>query len=929
MDSFNLEKEYEIVFNNTQDALFIIKVTEDNNFKFLKLNPTHEKLTGLKSEEIKGKTPVEVMGKEAGRKVAEKYRHCLQKRDIYSYEEVLEFPNGTSVWSTKLSPVIEKGEVTHIVGSSRNITKRKKLQTQKEELNERYMLATDIAGIGVWKLFLEDNKLIWDQEMKNMYEISPLNDDIEYNDWVKSIHPDDRERADKEFNKALENNDKFSSEFRIETSSGKVKYIKAFGNTITDDNGEAIQVIGVNYDITERKLYEKKYKTLFDESLFGIALLDPKTAKAVEFNDTMSNILGYTREEFSQLSIDYFEINANLNEIKAELDELISGNKRKFETKYRKKDGSIIDVLVKAKAVFLNGKKYIHAMFLDITERKKALKKLEEYSKEMEIKNLELEQAKRKAQEASKAKSEFLANMSHEIRTPMNSVIGMADLLLETDLSEVQKQYVEILSNAGENLLNLINDILDLSKIESGKIELEKEAFNLYQVLENIAEMMSVRAYNKGLEFPLRISPEVPSCIKGDSTRLRQILINFVGNAIKFTEEGQVVIEVEVEQKTEVNGEKGVELVFHVKDTGIGIEKEKQRKIFSSFSQADTSSTRKYGGTGLGLSISKQLVEMMGGHIELESEPGEGSKFSFNVFFPLAKQKVKNKISNNVEVFKGLDILAIDDNETNLFILEEMFADKGAKIKSTQDLECADELIRKRMEDNSNYDLILLDNFMPSKNGYEFAREIDEKYSLKDTIIIMLSSDFHNQKIKDEPIDYFMRKPIRKTKLFSLIHQILNDKDNPKIDEKSIIEKDSAQKQIESEVNNQRSNNKLLVAEDNKDNQVLIKLYLSQKDYNFDLVENGEKAVSKFKENNYSLILMDIQMPVMDGYESISKIREIEKRENKKRTPIIALTAYALDEDRQKALEVGFDDHLGKPIKKKDLYKKIDEYIFI
>ena len=811
MTSFNLEKEYEIVFNNTQDALFIIKVTEDDNFRFLKLNPTHENLTGLKTENIKGKTPEEVLGKVEGNKISTKYRKCLKKEETISYEEILDLPGGKKYWSTKLSPVIEDGRVTHIVGSSRNITKRKKLQKQKDEINERYKLATNVGGIGVWKLFLDNNELIWDREMKNIYGFSIEKDDIEYKDWLDSIHPEDREIINKDFNKAVESKGKFNNEFKIETSNGEVKYIRAFGQIMTDNNGIPTQVIGVNYDITERK---------------------------------------------------------------------------------------------------------------------KALEKLEEYSNEMEIKNMELEQAKRKAQEASKAKSEFLANMSHEIRTPMNSIIGMADLLLETDLSEVQKEYIEILANAGENLLNIINDILDLSKIEAGKIELEKEDFNLHQILEKVAEMMSVRAFKKGLEFPLRIAPDVPTCLKGDSSRLRQILINFIGNAIKFTEDGQVVVEVELEQYTEVEGQKGVELYFYIKDTGIGIEKEKQKKIFSSFSQADSSSTRKYGGTGLGLSISKQLVEMMGGDIELESSPGEGSEFSFNAFFPLSDKKIENNIlDNKPEIFKDLNILAIDDNETNLFILEEMFADKGAKITSAQEIKTADKLIKNSINKNYNYDLILLDNFMPKKNGYEFAKEIEKNYNLKDTIIIMLSSDFNDKNLEYEAIDYYMRKPIRKTKLFSLIHKISGEQTDEKTKENKKMTEVKSDKKVKIQNNYKKNNDKILIAEDNQDNQILIKLYLNKEEYDFDLVENGKEAVDKYKEDNYSLVLMDIQMPKMDGYEATSIIRNWEKRKDKKEIPIVALTAYALDSDKEKMLSSGFNDHLGKPIKKDDLFEMIEKYI--
>jgi len=609
LPDFNLKREYEIVFNNTQDALFIIEVDENKDFRFRKLNPTHENLTGLKTEEIAGKTPVEVLGEEMGKVIKNKYQKCLAKKETITYEEVLDLPGGKKVWATKLSPVLENGEVTYIIGSSRNISERKKLEEEKRELSRRYKLATSAAGIGVWKLDIESNQLIWDQYMHEIYEIES-DDDYRYENWTEHIYNKDREETSQIFNQAVENNKIFEHEFRIETESGRLKYIKAFGKPVLDDQGKAVEVIGVNYDITERKKYEKKFKKIFDESLFGLALINPETTKAVEFNNTVCEMLGYTREEFAELKINDYELIEDETLIRKKLKLINEGQKLKFETKHRKKDGSEIDVLIKASTINLDGKDLIQIVYVDITEKVEALNKLEEYSKELKLKNIELEQARDKAREASRAKSEFLSTMSHEIRTPMNSIIGMAELLQDTNLSEQQKKYVNIFQNAGESLLTLINDILDLSKIEAGKVKIEKEKFNLADTVEDIAEMISVRAYKKGLEMPLRISSEVPEYVIGDSDRLRQILINLLGNAVKFTESGQVFLNLRVDNDFKDKNKK--KIIFAVKDTGIGIAEEKQKQIFNSFTQADASSTRKYGGTGLGLTISKQLVELMG-----------------------------------------------------------------------------------------------------------------------------------------------------------------------------------------------------------------------------------------------------------------------------------------------------------------------------
>ena len=805
MSNFNLKKEYEIVFNNTQDALFIIEVDENKDFRFRKLNPTHEDLTGLKTEEIADKTPKEVLGDELGEVVKKRYQKCLDKKETITYEEVLDLPGGKKVWSTKLSPVLENGEVTYIVGSARNISERKKLEEEKKELSRRYKMATSAAGIGVWKLDLENDKLVWDEYMLEIYEIES-DDEYSYESWTEHIYYKDREKTSQKFKQAVENNEIFDHEFRIKTESGKLKYIKAFGRPVLDDQGKATEVIGVNYEITQRE---------------------------------------------------------------------------------------------------------------------KALKKLEEYSRELKLKNIELEQARDKAKEASRAKSEFLSTMSHEIRTPMNSIIGMAELLQDTDLNKQQEKYVNIFQNAGESLLTLINDILDLSKIEAGKVELEEKKFNLTNIVENIAEMISVRAYKKGLEMPLRISSEVPDCVVGDPDRLRQVLINLLGNAVKFTEKGQVFLDLRVDADS-FNDDKN-KVIFTIKDTGIGIAEEKQKNIFNSFTQADASSTRKYGGTGLGLTISKQLVELMGGEIWLKSSPGLGSTFYFSLPFEITGEKTERLETESLQ-FDDLRILTVDDNPTNIFILKEILADKGAEVDTASSGDKALNAVEESIKEDNPYQIILMDNFMPGKNGLETAEEIRNKFNLKDLQIIVISSDFENKYLESHKafIDDYMMKPIRKKELFSLLEKAagrIHKQEENTIKSSEIETKKSGLDLADNK------NKKILIVEDNPDNQFLIKAFLQKKDYLLEMAENGHEAVEKFKNNSYDLILMDIQMPEMNGYQAINKIRELEKEKVLDRTSVVALTAYALDSDKEKALQEGFDDHLIKPIKKDKLFAMIDKYL--
>lgn len=921
--NYNLEKEYEIVFNNTQDALFIIEVDENKDFRFLKLNPTHENLTGMKTEDITGKKPVDVLGEKMGNAVTKHYQRCLDKKKTITYEEVLDLPSGKKVWSTKLSPVLENGKVTHIVGSARNISERKKLEEEKKELSRRYKLAASAAEIGVWKLDLKTNELIWDEYMLKIYEIDS-DDKYSYESWTKHIYYQDREETSLKFKQAVENNEIFDHEFRIKTEAGSFKYIKAYGRPILNDEAEAVEVIGVNFDITERKKYEKKFKRIFDETLFGLALINPETAKAVEFNNTVCEMLGYSREEFADLKIEDYEALENKTAIRNNLEKIKKGEKIEFETKHRKKDGSIIDVLIKGSAINLDGRNLAQIVYVDISEKVEALRKLEEYSNELKLRNVELKQARDKAKEASKAKSEFLSTMSHEIRTPMNSIIGMAELLQDTDLSQQQKKYVSVFQNSGESLLTLINDILDLSKIEAGKIEMENKEFNLPAMVENIAEMISVRAYKKGLEMPLRISSEVPECVIGDSDRIRQILINLMGNAVKFTENGQVFLDLRIDSNFSEAGKKRI--IFAVKDTGIGIAEEKQKQIFESFTQADASSTRKYGGTGLGLTISKQLVELMGGKIWLKSSPELGSTFYFSLVLEVADNNFEKKENKELQ-FNDLRILIVDDNPTNIFILKEILADKGAEVGTARSSELALKEISESIKAGNPYQIILMDNFMPGKNGLETAEEIRKKFSSMNLQIIIISSDFENKYLKTNKnlIDDYMMKPIRKKDLFSLlekaagrIYQQQKEKDNKSntlaVKKKSVDLTDN-------------KNKKLLVVEDNPDNRFLIKAFLNKKNYLFEMAENGLEALEKFKNNNYDLILMDIQMPKMNGYQAVNKIRELEKKNKADQTKIIALTAYALDSDKDRALREGFDDHLTKPIKKDKLFAVIDEYL--
>jgi two-component system, sensor histidine kinase and response regulator len=649
---------------------------------------------------------------------------------------------------------------------------------------------------------------------------------------------------------------------------------------------------------SERKRAEEELAVLFRTSrdLLCIASFD---GYLLRLNPAWEKTLGFSVEELTSRPYVEFVHPDDRSPTTAEAKGLTEGSDAVFfENRYRCKDGSYRWLSWNTSPILEQG--LIYGSARDVTEQKRAAE--------------ELQQARDAAHAANRAKSEFLAHMSHEIRTPMNAVIGMSELLLDTPLSADQREYTTTLKDAAESLLSLINDILDFSKIEAGMLELDRHPFGLRDLLADTLRTLGVRAHQKRLELACRVAPEVPEALLGDAARLRQIVVNLVGNAIKFTDRGEVLLEIEGAPKRG----RGVTLRFRVKDTGIGIPRDKQKLIFGAFDQGDATATRKHGGTGLGLTIVARLVRMMDGRVSVKSTPGRGSEFSFSARFGVAPPEARAPLPVPPQGLGGLRVLVVDDNATNQRILEEMLTLWRMRPVVAPTGPAALAELKKAARAGQPYPLVLLDASMPEMDGFALAERIHAGSGLAGASIMMLSSAARSDdraRCRALGVSSWLAKPVKQSDLLDAIADALGAGDIAATGRPSAGAAPATGRPL-----------RVLVAEDNAVNQRVTVAMLERAGHTAVVAGDGRQAVDALERESFDLVLMDVQMPELDGLEATAAIRERERSEGG-HVPIIAVTAHAMKGDAERCLAAGMDAYLAKPLQTRQLFAAVEELL--
>ncbi len=783
------------------------------------------------------------------------------------------------------------------------VAERKRAEQSLRETEVIYQSLVDSLPLNVFRKGL-DGKIVFGNQRYSDTLGTPLVELIGKTD--ADLFPEEMARKYRQDDATvIETGEVFEDIEEHRKPNGEVIYVHILKAPVRDVEGNTLGVQGMFWDVTARKraeaaLEQERYllHALMDNLPHNIYFKD-KESRFIRINRALARWFGLedAEEALGKTDFEFFKEGHAQQALEDEREVMRSGkpllDREEQETWL---DGSVTWATTTKLPLYDDEGQVVGTFGIsrDITERKRAAEALQA--------------AKEAAEAANKAKSDFLANISHEIRTPMNAVIGMTELVLDSQLDDSQREYLTMVRESGESLMMLINEILDFSKIEAGKLELEHAPFELHESLGDMMKSFALRAHGKGLELACHIHPDVPATLVGDAARLRQIIVNLVGNAIKFTDSGEVVLEVQCQSRSEEE----VILRCSVRDTGVGIPPDKQEAVFGAFEQADASTTRRFGGTGLGLAICSKLVELMNGRIWVQSEVESGSTFCFTACFEPAEAVTAE---THPAAIQGTRVLVVDDNATNRLILDEILRNWLMKPSLAVGAREAFEMLQEAHRAGEAYDLVLTDANMPDTDGFSLAEQVKQDPELGSTIIMMLTSGNRPGDVarcEQLGVVAYLLKPVKQSELFDAIVMALG----------MTAEDDARAEELAAERIETRPLH-VLLAEDSLVNQKLALGLLQRQGHRVDVANNGQEAVAAVGSRTYDLVLMDVQMPEMDGLEATITIRAAEKQ-SKRHVPIIAMTAHALKGDRQRCLEVGMDGYIAKPIRPRQLFETID-----
>jgi PAS domain S-box-containing protein len=789
-----------------------------------------------------------------------------------------------------------------ILAAVRDMSLHKRREDALRASEERFALAVRGSTDGIWDWNVLTDEVYYSPRFKELLGYEDHEIENVFASFESRLPPEDVERVRVALEDHFKRHQPYDIEYRLRTKCGDYRWFRARGQAVWDDTGQPLRMAGSISDITERKRSQQRFELAVRASPVALLIIDRAgTIRLV--NAQLEACFGYAAEELLGQPVEllvperYQAVHQAFRRAFSE-----SPQNRTMGTGQelfgRRRNGAEFPVEIGLSVLETEEELLILCGIADVTDRKQAL--------------AAMQAAKDAAEAANQAKSDFLANMSHEIRTPLNAVIGMTELVLDTELTPPQREYLTMVTEAGDLLLSIINEILDFSKIEAGRVELERAEFDLRDLLADTMRALGPRAHRRNLELAYDVDPDVPDRLVGDANRFRQVLLNLIGNAIKFTASGEVVVRIDCTSPTS----NSLLLRCDVADTGIGIEAKKQKLIFEAFTQSDTSTTRNYGGTGLGLTICSQLIEMMGGAIWVKSELGSGSTFSFTARFGFVPLQEKASPTLNLEALRSLPVLIVDDNATNRKILEGMLHHWNTDPTSVSSASEALTVLRERHAAGNPFRLVLTDVNMPVVDGFMLCEQIRGISELADLTIVVLTS---GDRVGDHSlcnqfgVAAHLLKPVKPSELLRVVLRVLGEAVDRQVTGTGMLE--PAAKSLTKSL-------RVLLAEDSVVNQKLAEGLLNKWGHTVHTVATGLAAVEAWNSETFDLILMDVQMPTMNGLEATAAIRQREAQTGG-HIPIIALTAHALEGDRDQCLSAGMDDYVPKPLRHQDLQRAI------